>query len=98
MSSSGQPEFAALADLQEVIKHVTDELASWRRRALKAEGERASLGVDHDAVAQKERIVSLQAENGELQGRLEAARARVQDLVKRLRFLEEQVAVQGSPR
>ena len=97
MSSSGQPEFAALADLEEVVKHVGDELASWRRRALKAEGERASLGA-HDTVALKERAVSLEAGNVDLERRLEAARARVQDLLKRLRFLEEQVTVPGSVR
>ena len=38
MSSSENPEFAALRELEDTIKHVCDELAAWRRRALKAEG------------------------------------------------------------
>jgi hypothetical protein len=99
VSDSENPELAALAGLEEVIQHVSDELASWRRRALKAEGDRAGLGADHDVVPQKERIVSLEGQNAELERRLDAARARVQDLLKRLRFLEEQVSVgQGQSR
>lgn len=99
MSDSENPELEALAGLEEVIKHVSDELASWRRRALKAEGDRTGLGADHDVVALKERIVSLEAQNSELERRLDGARTRLQDLLKRLRFLEEQAAVgQGAVR
>jgi predicted nuclease with TOPRIM domain len=99
MSDSENPELVALAGLEEVIKHVSDELASWRRRALKAEGDRTGLGADYDVVSQKERIVSLEGQNAELERRLDAARGRVQDLLKRLRFLEEQVSVgQGQAR
>ena len=99
MSDSENPEFAALAGLEDVIKHVSDELASWRRRALKAEGERTGLGSDHDVVALRERILNLEGQNGELERRLDAARGRLQDLVKRLKFLEEQVTVgQGQAR
>ena len=93
MSDSGNPELVALAGLEDVIRHVSDELASWRRRALKAEGDRGALGGDHDVVGLKERIVSLEGQNSELERRLEAARTRLQDLLKRLRFLEEQAAV-----
>ena len=92
-------EFSALAGLEDVIKHVSDELASWRKRALKAEGDRTGLGADHDVVSMKERVLSLEGQNAELERRLDAARGRVQDLVKRLRFLEEQAAVgQGQGR
>jgi hypothetical protein len=43
--------------------------------------------------------VSLEGQNAELERRLDAARGRVQDLLKRLRFLEEQVSVgQGQAR
>jgi hypothetical protein len=93
VSDSENPELVALAGLEDVIKHVSDELASWRRRALKAEGERGALGGDHDVVGLKERIVNLEGQNGELESRLEAARSRLQDLLKRLRFLEEQATV-----
>jgi predicted nuclease with TOPRIM domain len=99
VSDSENPEFIALAGLEDVIKHVSDELASWRRRALKAEGERGGMGSDHDVVSLKERIVNLEGQNAELERRLDGARGRLQDLLKRLRFLEEQVTVaQGQAR
>ena len=99
MPDSENPEFAALAALEDVIKHVSEELASWRRRALKSEGERTGLGADHDVVSLKERIVGLEGQNEELERRLDSARARLQDLLKRLRFLEEQASVgQGQSR
>jgi predicted nuclease with TOPRIM domain len=97
MSSDG-PEFQALRELEDVLKHLTDELAAWRRRALKAEGERAELGADHDVVASRERIVELERENRELQERVERARKRVTDLLGRMRFLEEQVTMEESGR
>ena len=98
MSDSENPEFAALAGLEDVIKHVSDELGSWRRRALKAEGDRG-VGSEHDVVALRERIVGLEGQNTELERRLDAARGRLQDLLKRLKFLEEQVTVgQGQAR
>ena len=99
MSDFETPEFTALAGLEEVIRHVSDELASWRRRALKAETERGELGVDHDVVGLKERILHLESNNEELERRVNGARSRLQDLLKRLRFLEEQAAVgQGQAR
>jgi chromosome segregation ATPase len=88
----------ALAELARVIDHVKDELASWRRRALKAESERAEMGVDHDAVASRGRIVELEKENEEMVQRLGAARDRVEGLLARLRFLEEQVEVEEPSR
>jgi predicted nuclease with TOPRIM domain len=98
VSSSENPEFAALRELEDTIKHVCDELAAWRRRALKAEGDREELGGDHDVVGLKERILSLEEKNAELQRRLDNTRGRVQDLMKRLRFLEEQATAPGPVR
>ena len=95
MSYDERPEFRALADLQDVLRHVTDELSAWRRRAQRAEG---ALGAGHDVVAHRERVLELEASNRDLTERLEAARGRVEDLVKRLQFLEEQMAVEEQSR
>jgi predicted nuclease with TOPRIM domain len=92
--SNDGPEFEALEELKSVIGALTEELASWRRRALKAETQQAELAGGHDAVASRERIVALEGENADLRRRVEAARGRVQELVARLRFLEEQVALE----
>ena len=98
MPSAESPEFASLRELEDTIKHVCDELATWRRRALRAEGSRGELGGDHDVLGLKERLVALESEKTELQRRLDATRVRLQDLQKRLRFLEEQATVQGTAR
>lgn len=93
MSASESPEFAALNELEAVVRHLCDELSMWRRRAQKAEGDRPSSGRGHDVVGEREKVVGLEAENAELERRLDATRVRVQDLLKRLRFLEEQASV-----
>lgn len=94
MSDAASREQEVLAELEAVIARVVDEVASWRRRALKAESDRAALGEDHDAVASRKRILELERRNAELTARLEAARERVTMLIERLRFLEEQVALE----
>ena len=94
MSNGERPELQALTELERVLQHVKDELASWRRRALKAEAQRAEMGIDHDVVATRERIQELEHENDQLSGRLQAARTRVDDLLARLKFLEEQVQLE----
>ena len=95
MSYDERPEFRALAELEQVLQGLTDELAAWRRRAQRAE---AALGEDHDVLAQRERAVALEAENRELKERLAAARQRVEELLKRLRFLDEQMELEEQAR
>jgi len=95
VSNVERPELQALTELERVLQHVKDELALWRRRALKAEAHRAEMGVDHDVVATRERIRELELENEQVSGRLQAARTRVDDLIARLEFLEEQVRLEG---
>ena len=91
MLSEDRAEIKALDELERVLQHVTHELAAWRQRALKAESDRAAMGVDHDAVFSRERINDLENENAELGERLAGARGRLEDLLTRLKFLEEQV-------
>jgi hypothetical protein len=56
------------------------------------------LGEGHDAVANRERMVELEAENRQTQERLAVARARVEELMKRLQFLEDQMALEEQAR
>jgi predicted nuclease with TOPRIM domain len=93
-----RPDFRALTELERVLQHVKDELASWRRRALTAETRRAEMGLDHDAVAARERIRELEVENERISGRLQTARTHVDDLLARLKFLEEQVGSEDQTR
>ncbi len=93
MSNEGRPEFRALAELERVLQHVHEELASFRRRAQKAEFDRAELGVDHDVVAAREMITDLERDNIDKGDRLDSARERVDGLLARLKFLEQQVDI-----
>jgi len=73
------------------VKHLGDELASFRRRALQAEARLKSLespGVK--GVVSPERVQHLERENAGLNKRLEAARTRTQQMIDRVRFLRQQ--------
>ena len=94
MSNGERPEALALAELERVLQHVKDEVASWRRRALKAEADRAEIGIDRDLVASRERVQKLEQENADMRQRLRAAGDRLDELIARLKFLEEQVGVE----
>lgn len=97
-SNDDRPELRALADLEAVIGAVTQEVAAWRRRALKAEAGGAKAGATPDLASARERIQELEDENLELHHRLRTARERVEQLLSRLQFLEEQVGLEGPPR
>jgi hypothetical protein len=90
-----------LDQLETILRHVADELALWRARAVKAEAElkesggggRGGAGGGPAAKLDPEtrvRVADLEQENKTLKQRVEAARTRVQDLLSRLTFLEEQ--------
>ena len=92
MSNGERPEFQALDQLEEAIRQISDELATWRRRAHTAESDRVDLSGDGDIVAARARVVALEGENKELRHRVEHAHRRVKELLTRLQFLEEQAA------
>jgi len=75
----------ALEQLEAVLRDVAEELATWRARALKAEGD-GKRGGSGRSEGDGDR---------QLRGRVEAARHRVQALVARLAFLEEQAREGG---
>ena len=92
MLDSARPEWDALDQLEDVLKNVSEELASWRRRALKAEASRGTNGDGSTADAETlDHVADLESENGDLRGRVKIAREKTNVLVSRLRFLEEQV-------
>jgi hypothetical protein len=77
----------ALEQLETVLREVAEELATWRARALKAEADGKG-GTPRGAASG--RNPELEAENRQLRTRVDAARNRVQELLARLAFLEEQ--------
>ena len=91
MSDSVRPETAAFAELEQLVKHVGDELASFRRRALQAEARLKTLdSTGVKGVVSPERVHFLERENAGLTTRLEAARTRTQQMIDRVRFLRQQ--------
>ncbi|HEX7919255.1 MAG TPA: hypothetical protein VF454_07640 [Gemmatimonadales bacterium] len=97
MSSYARPDFAAIEELEGLLRHLGDELAAWRRRCLRAEQdlaaykERGGVMPSPDAVAGRQRLAELEQENLALRARLDSAGERVQMLVSRLAFLERDV-------
>jgi hypothetical protein len=74
-----------------LVKHLGDELASFRRRALQAEARVKSLeSTGVKGVVSPERVQFLEKENAGLASRLDAARARTQQMIDRVRFLRQQ--------
>jgi len=81
----------ALDQLEAILRDVAEELAGWRSRAQKAEGDLKSRGAPPPV-----RNTELESENKALRQRVEGARTRVQDLMQRLTFLEEQAKDNGA--
>jgi FtsZ-binding cell division protein ZapB len=90
-----RPDQKALDDLEQVVNHLAEELAGWRRRTLKAESElqqaRANGGVlaGPELNLARQRVVELETENQALRMRIDAAKDRLQALAGRLSFLEQ---------
>ena len=90
-----RPDQKALADLEQVVHNLAEELAGWRRRTLKAEGEmqqaRANGGVlaGPELTQARQRVVELETENQSLRLRIDAAKDRLRALAGRLSFLEQ---------
>ncbi len=91
MSESVSPERAAFMELEQLVKHLGDELAAFRRRALQAEAKVKSFeSTGIKGQVSPERLQFLERENAGLNTRLEAARARTQQMIDRVRFLSQQ--------
>ena len=90
-----RPDVKALTDLEQVVHHLAEELAGWRRRTLKAEGElqqaRANGGVlaGPELTQARQRVIELETENQALRLRIDAAKDRLRTLAGRVTFLEQ---------
>ena len=90
-SDSERPDEAAFEELQQLVRHLGDELASFRRRALQAEARVKAIDASSGpAKVTPERLHMLERENADLRKRLEAARTRTRQILDRVRFLRQQ--------
>ena len=95
-SASKSPQ-AAFAELQLLVRHLGEELATFRHRALSAEARVRTLAerVGADRVETTDRVAELERENGELRQRLAVAGEQARQMLERLRFLRQQQAAGG---
>jgi hypothetical protein len=88
-----------MQELNTLVRHLADDLAGYRRRALVAEARLKEIEsqeggpVNVDLAA---RCDQLERENERLQDRLEAAGSRARQMLDRVRFLRQQA--QGGER
>jgi hypothetical protein len=85
----------AFRELETLVRHLGDELAGFRRRALLAEARLRELeGSEVQPVVEQrqlsERCTQLEHENAALKGRLEAATARTRQMLDRVHFIRQQ--------
>jgi small-conductance mechanosensitive channel len=102
MSDSERPETVAFRELEQLVRHLGDELAGFRRRALLAESRLRELeSEDAPSKAQQkrelgDRLTQLEHENAILKGRLESATERTRQMLDRVHFIRQQA--QGTER
>ena len=102
MSDSERPEALAFRELEQLVRHLGDELAGFRRRALVAEARVRELEVEGSPPGAREQrelgdqLTKLEHDNAVLRGRLEAATARTKAILDRVRFIRQQA--QGAER
>ena len=90
-----RPDLRAVEDLERLLKNLSEEVAGWRRRTLKAEAELhelRSLGGGNagpELGQARQRLIELETENAMLRQRVDTARERVKSLAGRLSFLEQ---------
>lgn len=98
-SDDERADLAALRELEEVLRLLEAELASWRRRALSAEaGVADSAGSGGRAEEAPARMQELEDAYRGLEQRLSLVRSRVGELVDRLKFLQQQSGNEGADR
>ena len=89
-SDNARPDQEAFRELKQLVAHLADELASFRKRALLAEGRLRDLDTVGAAPRLVERLNELERDNAELTKKMDAARERTRQMLERLRFLRQQ--------
>ncbi len=101
MSDNAQAESPAVTELGTLVRHLADELAAFRRRALVAEARLKELEAVEGGAATLElsaRVAQLEQQNERLQARLDTASQRARQMLDRVRFLRQQTQAGGAVR
>jgi hypothetical protein len=90
VSDNERPEAAAFRELELLVRHLGDELANFRRRALQAETQLRAVESRGTSLEDLHRLEAIETENVALRRRLEAAAGRAKAMLERVRFLRQQ--------
>ena len=92
MSDHERPDFTAFRQLEQLVRSLGEELASFRRRALQAEARvKAYEAAERPAnLFTEQRVLDLEREVGELRVRLRFATERTRVVLDQIRFLRQQ--------
>ena len=86
MSGNERSEVRAFRELETLVRHLGEELAAYRRRAIEAEEKLKDAGKSH-----AKRGGSDHGPDAELKKRVEHAEQRVKQMMDRVRFLRQQL-------
>ena len=97
MSDSDRPELRAFHELESLVRHLGEELAAFRRRAIAAETQLREAGqTPRGPSPSSDRVAELEAENQVLRTRVATAEDRVRQMLDRVRFLRQQLQSQSA--
>jgi len=98
MSDNAQADNHAVKELDTLVRHLADELAAFRRRALTAESRLKEVENQDGGVMALDlsaRVNQLEEENEKLKTKLDEAAARTKQMLDRVRFLRQQAQTGG---
>ena len=91
MSDRERPDAAAFQELQSVIRHLVDELAGFRKRALAAEAKvKGFESASGSSAKTGARLAQLEEENARLRAKVDKARTATKGMLEKVRFLRQQ--------
>lgn len=99
MSANDRPEQRAFKELETLVRHLGEELAAFRRRAIAAEAQlkdSPAKGTPGGRAPQTGRVAELETENATLKTRLDRSEDRVRQMMERVRFLRQQLQSQAN--
>ena len=99
MSGNERSDERAFTELETLVRHLGEELAAFRRRAIAAEAQLRDGGGGRPAresggVGTSDRVAQLEAANAALRKRLNTAEDQVRQMLDRVRFLRQQLQAQ----
>src|SRR5437763_16518706 len=101
MSDNAATDSGPVKELEVLVRHLADELAGFRRRALLAEARLKEVEGHEGGAASLElasRCSELERENERLKTKLDSASARAKQMLDRVKFLRQQAQDTGGER